>query len=71
MVGYSPWGCKESDTTERLHYIVLLWSGIDSGLCTAMQDTDVSPGGLSLGGILEGYSVAPWAASEEERKSKP
>ena len=19
-LGYSPWGCKESDTTERLHY---------------------------------------------------
>ena len=19
LVGYSPWGCKESDTTERLH----------------------------------------------------
>ena len=22
MVGYSPWGRKESDTTERLHFIV-------------------------------------------------
>ena len=20
MAGYSPWGCKESDTTERLHF---------------------------------------------------
>ena len=20
LVGYSPWGCKQSDTTERLHY---------------------------------------------------
>ena len=19
LIGYSPWGCKESDTTERLH----------------------------------------------------
>ena len=25
MVGYSPWGCKESDTTERLH-LVFTWS---------------------------------------------
>ena len=27
LVGYSPWGCKESDTTERLHlltYFLLL-----------------------------------------------
>ena len=23
MVGYSPWGCKESDTTERLHFTSL------------------------------------------------
>ena len=21
LVGYSPWACKESDTTERLHFI--------------------------------------------------
>ena len=20
LIGYSPWGCKELDTTERLHY---------------------------------------------------
>ena len=20
LVGYSPWGCKESDTTEQLHF---------------------------------------------------
>ena len=20
LVGYSPWGCKDSDTTERLHF---------------------------------------------------
>ena len=23
LVGYSPWGCKESDTTERLHFTML------------------------------------------------
>ena len=23
LVGYSPWGCKESDTTERLHFLSL------------------------------------------------
>ena len=25
MVGYSPWGRKESDTTERLHFHVWMW----------------------------------------------
>ena len=23
LVGYSPWGCKELDTTERLHFTIL------------------------------------------------
>ena len=23
MVGYSPWGCKESDTAEQLHFLSL------------------------------------------------
>ena len=26
LVGYSPWGCKESDTTEQLHFTSLLFS---------------------------------------------
>ena len=21
LIGYSPWGCKESDTTEQLHFL--------------------------------------------------
>ena len=28
LVGYAPWGCKESDTTEQLHWFTgsgLLW----------------------------------------------
>ena len=35
---------------------VLLWSGIYSGWCTHTQVTNVSPSGLSWGGILECYS---------------
>ena len=27
LVGYSPWGCKESDMTERLHFLSLTFSG--------------------------------------------
>ena len=26
LVGYSPWGCKESDTTEQLHFTSLQYS---------------------------------------------
>ena len=31
MVGYSPWDCKESDTTEQLHYIVYMMLGKTEG----------------------------------------
>ena len=25
LVGYSPWGCKESDTTELIHFLFFLY----------------------------------------------
>ena len=25
-IGYSPWGCKESDTTERFHLTLYIWT---------------------------------------------
>ena len=25
LLGYSPWGCKESDMTERLHFLSFLF----------------------------------------------
>ena len=46
---------------------VLLWSGIYSGSCTGTQVMNVSPSGLSLGDIPEGYSVAPRVASETSK----
>ena len=33
LAGYSPWGCKESDTTERLHFMA------DSRRCAAETNT--------------------------------
>ena len=36
--------------------LVLLWSGMYSGSCTGTQVMNVSPSGLSLGGIPERYS---------------
>ena len=46
---------------------VLLWSGIYSGLCTGTQVMNVPPSGLSLGGILEGYSDSPRVTSEASK----
>ena len=28
LVGYSPWGCKELDTTERLHFLYNMVHGV-------------------------------------------
>ena len=29
LVGYSPWGCKKSDTTEQLSkHIIIFWYGV-------------------------------------------
>ena len=38
-------------------------------MCTGPQKMDTSPSSLSLGGILEGYSVVLQVASEKEQKS--
>ena len=32
LVGYSPWGYKESDMTERLHFQVAIYQGLYPGL---------------------------------------
>ena len=51
--------CCGDDWKEHLSIMlvsVLLWSGIYSGSCTGSQVMNVSPSGLSLGSILEGYS---------------
>ena len=48
---------------------ISLWAGIYSGLRTGTQEVTLSFSRLSLGGIPEGYSVAPWVTSEEEQKS--
>ena len=37
LVGYSPWGRKESDTTERLHFIRLLIGLILILLCLRLE----------------------------------
>ena len=36
LVGYSPWGCKESDMTERLHFHTVLWTSVHSSSGTLL-----------------------------------
>ena len=49
LVGYSPWGCEELDTTKRLHFS-LSWTGEgnDNPLqCSCLENPrDGEPGGL-------------------------
>ena len=41
LVGYSPWGRKESDTTERLHFHFLLHSTVCVCVCVCVFNSDV------------------------------
>ena len=43
LVGYSPWGCKELDTTERLtlHYLYIVFPGGSDGKESAVWETHV------------------------------
>ena len=53
LVGYSPWGCKESDTTERLHFTK---NGAGSlGSSTFLE-------GYKQGPLIEG--LTPWRRSQ-------
>ena len=48
LVGYSPWGCKESDMTERLHFHFhfsllrrgAVTDGMKKRLCVQKQEAD-------------------------------
>ena len=63
LVGYSPWGCKESDTTEWLHYrylyIVVLVTQLCPSLCALM---DCRWQGFSVHGILQARKLE-WVAN--------
>ena len=43
MVGHSPWGCKESDTTERLHFALTSLVAQTVKRLPAVWDTQVRP----------------------------
>jgi hypothetical protein len=59
------WRCLER-TSQFYVRVGLIVVKKYSGSCTGTQVTNVSPGSLSLGGILEGYS-APRVASEASK----
>ena len=60
MVGYSPWGCKESDTTERLHlYIYMGFPGGSDG-----KESACSAGDL---GLIPGLGRSPGEGNRSPR----
>ena len=60
LVDYSQWGCKESDTTKRLHLSQLS--------CMILCDpTDWSPPGFSIHGIIH-IRIVEWIAMTPSRE---
>ena len=58
LVGCSPWGCEESDTTERLHFhfsVSCIGEGNGNPLqCSCLENPrDGEPGGCHLWGHTE------------------
>ena len=54
LVGYSPWGCKELDTTERLtlHYLYIVFPGGSDGkesVCSVGDPCSIPGSGRSPG----------------------
>ena len=61
------WRCLERTSQFYVH-VGLIVVRKYSGACTCTQVmTNVSPSGLSLGGIPEGYSDSPWVTSEASK----
>ena len=60
LVSYSPWGCKESDTTERMT-LSLLW---DQPVCSSHAYAHPEVTILHLGGALSSYRKTQRYASE-------
>ena len=44
LAGYSPWGCKESDTTERLNWTELNWITLQYCICFAIHQHESTTG---------------------------
>ena len=71
LVCYSPWGCKESDTTEQLNWIELIsptYTGTAAAAAKSLQSyptlcnpIDDSPPGSTIPGILQ-VRTLEWVA---------
>ena len=68
LVGYSPWGRKESDTTERLHFHFYIYAKSLQLCLTPCNPVDCSPPGSSVHGILQAR-VLEWGAISFSRGS--
>ena len=56
LVGYSPWGRKELDTTEGVHSLVLYWATLcvyAQSCPTLCNPMDCGPSGSSVHGIFQ------------------
>ena len=67
LVGYSPWGRKELDTTEGLHSLVLSILGYVARVCSVMSDS-LQPHGLWSVRLLCPWNF-PGSVYPESKKS--
>ena len=75
LAGHSPWGCKESDTTERL-YFHFSFNGSDrhqalSRVSQQLAGLHLEPNSLIQSSVTQGYSVSSPVMRDEESPQSP
>ena len=75
-VGYSPWDCKESDTSEQLHFTLVLrvlCSVLTRVLteATGIEEEEAREAGPSGAGFVEPWWNLPWGEAESQGEAVP
>ena len=68
LVGYSPWGHKESDTTERLHFhFLFIWNSIFKIIKLLLKCSDIAVS--CVGACLHCWISSTWHTDESLESS--
>ena len=75
LVGYSPWGCEESDTTERLHFhfsLSCIGEGHGNPLqCSCLENPrDGEAWWAAIYGVAQSQTPLKWLSSSSSRDGK-
>ena len=71
LVGYSPWGCKESDTTERLHFHALEKEMATHSSILAWRIPGTGAWWTAVYGVTQSWTRLTWLSSSSSSRQQP